>query len=115
MEGSENKMGLSMQEKKVFTQEISKRYQKAGKQEKTSILNELVKTTGYSHKYILHILANWGKTVIVRLDGKIIKFKTSPRKRWKRGKKQKYTDGFATFLRKICYFSRSGARRYWLH
>ena len=51
-------MGLSMLEKKAVTAEISKRYQKAGKKEKTLILNELVKTTNYNRKYILHVLAN---------------------------------------------------------
>jgi len=55
-----------MQEKKALTREISKRYQKAEKKEKTEILNELVKTTGYNRKYILHVLANWGKTSVVR-------------------------------------------------
>jgi hypothetical protein len=54
-------MGLSMQEKKALAKEISKRYQKAGKKEKTGILNELVKTTGYNRKYVLHVLANWGE------------------------------------------------------
>ena len=49
-------MGLSMQEKKALAREISKRYQKAGKKEKTEILNELVKTTGYNRKYVLHVL-----------------------------------------------------------
>jgi hypothetical protein len=48
-----------MQEKKALTREVSKRYQKAGKKEKTAILDELVKTTGYNRKYVLHVLANW--------------------------------------------------------
>jgi diguanylate cyclase (GGDEF)-like protein len=45
-----------MQEKKALTREISKRYQKAEKKEKTDILDELVKTTGYNRKYILHVV-----------------------------------------------------------
>ena len=65
-------MGLSMQEKKALTGEISKRYQKAQKKEKGEILNELVKTTGYNRKYALHVLANWGKTTAVRIGGKIL-------------------------------------------
>jgi hypothetical protein len=40
---------------------VSKRYQKARKKDKTSILDELVKTTGYNRKYVLYVLANWGK------------------------------------------------------
>jgi hypothetical protein len=49
-----------MHEKKALTREVSKRYQKAGRKEKTRILDELVKTTGYNRKYALHLLANWG-------------------------------------------------------
>jgi hypothetical protein len=52
-----------MQEKKALTREVSKRYQKAEKKDKTVMLNELVKTTGYNRKYLLHILANWEKRV----------------------------------------------------
>jgi hypothetical protein len=52
-------MGLSMQGKKALTRGVSKRYQKAWKKEKSSIIDELVKTSGYNRKYLLHILANW--------------------------------------------------------
>jgi len=84
-------MGLSVQEKKALTREISKKYQKARKKEKTQILNELVKTTGYNRKYILHVLANWGKTVVTSIDGKAVRFATSPGKRRKGGgRKPKY-------------------------
>jgi len=76
-------MGLSMQEKKALAREVSKRYQKAGKKGKTEILNELVKTTGYNRKYALHILANWGRTVIASIDGKPAKVTASPGKRKK--------------------------------
>jgi hypothetical protein len=61
-----------MQEKKALTGEVSKRYQRAGKKEKTAILNEFVKITGGNRKYLLHKLANWGKTATVRLGGKIL-------------------------------------------
>jgi hypothetical protein len=54
-------MGLSMQEKKALTREVSKRYQQAGKKERSRILDELVQTTGYNRKYLLHILFTWGK------------------------------------------------------
>ncbi|MDR2941482.1 MAG: hypothetical protein LBV17_02705 [Treponema sp.] len=52
-------------EKKALTREISKRYQKTGKKEKTGILDELVKTTDYNRKDVLHVLANCGKTTTV--------------------------------------------------
>jgi len=100
-------MGLTMQEKKSLTREISKRYQKAGKKEKTGILNELVKTTGYNRKYILHVLANWGKTTTVRMPGETIRLKASPKKRRKGGgRKPVYTDEFAAALRAIWIFFR---------
>jgi hypothetical protein len=94
-----------MQEKKALTREISKRYQKAEKKEKTCILNELVKTTGYNRKYILHVLANWGKTTTVRMSGETIRLKASQKKRRKGGgRKPVYTDEFAVVLRAIWIF-----------
>ena len=50
-------MGLSMQEKKALTREVSKRYQQAQKKEKSKILDDLVKTTGYNRKYATMIPA----------------------------------------------------------
>jgi hypothetical protein len=95
-------MGLSMQEKKALAREISKRYQKAQKKEKTVILNELVKTTGYNRKYVLYVLANWGKTAVIRTGGETVRLTASPQKRRKGGgRKPKYTGGFVTVLRKI--------------
>jgi len=94
-----------MQEKKALTGEISKRYQKAEKKEKTEILNELVKTTGYNRKYVLHVLANWGKTTAVSIGGKTARLTASPGKRRKGGgRKPKYSGGFVTALRKIWAF-----------
>jgi len=98
-------MGLTMHEKKALTREVSKRYQQAGKKEKTGILDELVKTTGYNRKYALHILANWGKTATVCLSGKTVRLKAAPRKRKKGGgRKPIYTGEFVTVLRAIWVF-----------
>ena len=98
-------MGLSMHEKKALTREVSKRYQKAEKKEKTKILDELVKTTGYNRKYILHVLANWGKTTTVHLDGEAVRLKASPGKRRKGGgRKPVYTEEFVVALRAIWVF-----------
>jgi len=94
-----------MKEKKALTGEISKRYQKARKKEKTRILDELVKTTGYNRKYILHVLSNWEKTTTVRLSGKTVKLQASTRKRKKGGgRKPIYTDELVCVLRKIWAF-----------
>ena len=98
-------MGLTMQEKKAFTREVSKRYQQAGKKEKTRILDELVKTTNYNRKYILHILANWGKTTTITLNRKAVKLKAAPGKRRKGGgRKPIYSGEFVVVLRKIWAF-----------
>jgi hypothetical protein len=98
-------MGLSMQEKKALTREVSRRYQKAGKKEKTTILNELVQTSGYNRKYLVHVLANWGKTVTLRMEGETVRLKASPHKRRKGGgRKPKYSGDFVIVLRKIWTF-----------
>jgi hypothetical protein len=94
-----------MQEKKALTREVSKRYQQAGKKEKTAILDEMAKTTGGNRKYLLHKLSNWGKTSMARLDGKTVKLKAANCKRRKGGgRKPKYTGSFAIALRKIWAF-----------
>jgi hypothetical protein len=94
-----------MQEKKALTREVSKRYQQAGKKEKTGILNELVKITEYNRKYLTHILANWGKTTTVRVEGKTVKLQGSPRKRKKGGgRKPVYTEECIRVLRNIWIF-----------
>ena len=42
---------LNMREKQSLTAQIVKRYQQAGKLEKTSILDEFIKNTGYNRSY----------------------------------------------------------------
>jgi hypothetical protein len=90
-----------MHEKKALTREVSKRYQQAGKKEKTRILDELVKTTGYNRKYAVHLLANWGKTTTVRIGEETVRLEaTRSRKRRKGGgRKPIYAGEFAVVLR----------------
>ena len=98
-------MGLSMNERKALTREISKRYQKAGKKEKSTILDELVKTTGQNRKYLIHVLVTWGKTATVFTQGKITRLTASPHKRRKGGgRKPIYTDEFVSVLQHIWVF-----------
>jgi hypothetical protein len=105
MEGSEKEMGLTMSEKNALTREISKRYQKSGKKEKTLILDEFVKTTGYNRKYALHKLANWGKTTNILLGTETIKLKVGTSKRRKGGgRKPIYKGEFVNALRKVWAF-----------
>jgi hypothetical protein len=56
-------------------------------------------------KYILHVLANWGKTSTVHVDGKIITLKAGTKKRRKGGgRKPIYTGDFIVTLQKIWAF-----------
>lgn len=94
-----------MREKKALTREVSKRYQQAEKKEKTKILDEMVKNSGYNRKYLLHVLANLGKITTVYGSGKKVRLKASHGKRRKGGgRKPIYTDEFVTVLRNIWVF-----------
>ena len=98
-------MRLSMQTRREIFTEASKRYRKAGKKEKTKILDELVAHLDCNRKYLLYILARWGKTIRISLDGKSVKLTTAHGKRRKGGgRKPVYTDDFIIVLRKIWAF-----------
>jgi hypothetical protein len=73
-----------MQGKKALVREAGKRHQKAQKREKELILNEPVKTTGYSRKYVLHVPADRGKAAAAHLGRQTDWLKGSVCKRWKR-------------------------------
>ena len=60
-----------MHERIALTDKYAKEYQKATKKEKGKILDTLCKTTGYNRKYAMHLLSNWGKIKLVRIDGKL--------------------------------------------
>jgi hypothetical protein len=52
----EVKMGLSMKEKQAVTRQVRSRYLHAGRKEKSAILDEFIKITGYKNrKYALRI------------------------------------------------------------
>jgi hypothetical protein len=69
-------MGLDLKTKKALANETAKRYRTAGRKDKTKILDEFVRNTGYCRKYALHILANWDKVRTVAIDGETIQLKT---------------------------------------
>ncbi len=60
-------MGLTMQEKKSVTLAVARRYRKARKKEKGSMLDEFVATTGYNRDYASWVLSNWGREISRRL------------------------------------------------
>ena len=98
-------MRLSMQTRKELIQEKSKLYQKARKKEKSKILDNLVADLDCNRKYLLHILANCGKTTTIRLNGKMIQLKAAPVKRKKGGgRKPIYKGEFTIALQKIWVF-----------
>ncbi|MCQ2398247.1 MAG: transposase family protein [Sphaerochaetaceae bacterium] len=78
-------MGLTLKEKKAVTAQIVTRYAKAGKNEKTKILDEFVQLTGYNRKYAISVLRKCFKKKTYTYNGKkkeSIKFKKpKPKKR----------------------------------
>ena len=61
-------MGLDMKTKKKLTEETAKRYCRAGKKQKTTIIDEFTATTGYNRKYAIHILKNTAKIKITHFN-----------------------------------------------
>ena len=53
-------MGLTMSERRSLTEEVVRRYRRAGKKEKGVILGEFVKSSGYKRKQQFSIWVNWG-------------------------------------------------------
>jgi hypothetical protein len=80
MKGSEDYMGFRVKEKQAIIREWYQQYQRAGKKEKTGILDEVTRLTGLNRTYLLHLPANQGKTTTVRFDGKPVRLKAAPGK-----------------------------------
>ncbi len=51
---------LTMRQKKAITKELRDRYQRASKKEKTMVLNEFIRLTGYNRCYACQILKKKG-------------------------------------------------------
>ena len=86
-------MGLDMHVRQALTDQLAYRYRRCVKSERSRILDEFVKTTGYDRKYASHVLSNWGKVKLVRLDGKLVRIKAGRRARQapeRRGRKRVY-------------------------
>ena len=66
-------MGLKMSSRRELTEQQARRYRRAGKKEKGRILDEFVESTEYQRKYAIHLLTWWGRTRMVRVDGKLVK------------------------------------------
>ena len=68
-------MELSMHSRHEVIQQVHGRYRKASKAEKGRILDEFVKTTGYTRKYAAWVLAHWGMTVLAHDGGKLVRYR----------------------------------------
>ena len=97
-------MGLTMSERRSLTEEVVRRYRRAGKKEKGVILGEFVKSSGYKRKYAIHLLNSWGRTRWVRIDGKLVKLVVGrPRRAKRRLRPQRYDQEVLSVLKKIWY------------
>ena len=97
-------MGLKMSSKRDLTEQDARRYRRAGKKEKGRILDEFFKSTGYKRKYAIHLLNWWGRTRVVRLDGKLVKLVVGqPRRAKRRLRPRRYDQEVLVALKLIWY------------
>jgi hypothetical protein len=101
MKGSGAIMGLTVKEKQALIRETYQRYQKSGKKDKSKILDEVVQITSLNRKYLLHLLANWGKTTTVFFEGKRVALKVSKKPRKKRTGKVIYGPAVVVALKAL--------------
>jgi hypothetical protein len=74
-------MELTLKERQKLTRITAKKYRKAPKKEKTTILDTFTSQTGYGRKYAIHILANEGT---VKSAGKRLRLKVTHSSKKKR-------------------------------
>jgi hypothetical protein len=70
---SEVRIRLTIQEKKAVTRRVCSRYQKAGRKEKSAILDEFISITGYKNwKYALRLPSKpaWAQALLFVKGGK---------------------------------------------
>ena len=97
-------MALSLKTKKELTKELAKRYQKASKKEKSQILDEFTKTTGYNRSYASYLLSHHGKIIYY---APLKAFQIDAKSKIKRKRKPIYDEKVKKaliYLWKISYF-----------
>ena len=99
-------MGLTMKEKKAVTRQVRSRYLKAGRKEKSAILDEFIKITGYKNrKYALRLLNKpQAPQSLLVVKGKTVKLKPQKKRPANRKGKKIYTDEVINSLRLIWAF-----------
>ena len=67
-------MGLNMKERQAVTREYKPRYQQARKKEKTVLLDEFIRQTGYRRKSAIRVLRGRRiRDVLIYAQGKAVK------------------------------------------
>lgn len=62
-------MGLTMHERKAVTRQTASRYQQARKKDRSSILSEFCRLTGYNRSYASFLLRSWGQRRVLTIRG----------------------------------------------
>jgi hypothetical protein len=98
-------MGLNMKERQAVTREYKPRYHKAAKKEKSALLTEFVRLTGYHRKSTNRLLSRSPvRQVMVYGRGKAVKLKPEKKRPANRRGKPVYTSGVITALKVIWVF-----------
>ena len=90
---------LTMRYKKAITKELRDRYQRASKKEKTMMLNEFIRLTGYNRCYACQVLNRTKLLGYINIAGKRIKYVAD--RKTKRKKKKFYDKEIFIALKKI--------------
>jgi hypothetical protein len=97
--------GVTTEHEKGVDRGVGSPVRKAGKKEKSNMLDEFVRHTGYNRKYALHLLTRWGKETFFTVDGKPVKLKAGTTTRRKGGgRKPVYGPEVTASLRAIRAF-----------
>jgi hypothetical protein len=91
-------MRLTMKERRSVTAVVAKRYQKATKKEKSTILGEYIQLTGYNRCYAAFLLRNHGRRMEINNNTVLV---GDCRKRIKRVRDRTYDERVVRVLKKV--------------
>ena len=95
-------MGLNMRERKSVTKETANRYRKSYKKEKGRILDEFIQLTQYKRNYAGWILRKYGKEILCRIDGQLLRIVVgAPKRKKKRKRPRRYDAKVLKALKKL--------------
>jgi hypothetical protein len=100
-------MGLSMKERKPITREFVVRYRAAKtKAEKSRIFTDFTIATAFNRKYAIGILGSEGRTMLLRLDGKLLQARVTHKTGKKRVYEKRYGPDVAACIIRLWEFFR---------